>query len=242
MERPTFYAVIPAFVRYAPISAQAKLFYGEVTALCEKEGYCWASNGYFGQLYDADERTVRRWLKELVVAGFVTVDLACNQHGQRRIFLARTNLAGQICPDKNVLHNDTRVDIDTRKHTPPTPKGEPDGFEEIWKAKWSRGTAPNPRQPALKAYTAALKRGSSPADILAGVKARVGVEKEDTPYAPQLVTWLNQDRWKDGTGAAVMKSEDMAAAQRRIDEMRRQSERRAAMALAERRKQMGLSA
>jgi hypothetical protein len=85
-----------------------------------------------------------------------------------------------------------------------SPKGEPDGFEEIWKAKWSRGTAPNPRQPALKAYAGALKRGSPLAEILAGVKARVGVEKEDTPYAPQFVTWLNQRRWKDGTGAAVM--------------------------------------
>jgi hypothetical protein len=47
---------------------------------------------------------------------------------------------------------------------------------------------------AGKAYAAALKRGSLPAEILAGLKARIGVEKEDTPYAPQLVTWLNQGR------------------------------------------------
>jgi hypothetical protein len=101
MERPTFYAVIPAFVRYADISAPAKLMYGEVTALCEKEGYCWASNGYFGNLYQANERSVHRWLNELFKAGFVTVDLACNQHGQRRIFItARTNVPGQICPEK----------------------------------------------------------------------------------------------------------------------------------------------
>jgi hypothetical protein len=123
MERPTFYAVIPAFVRYAPISAQAKLFYGEITSLCEKEGYCWASNGYFGQLYEADERTVRRWLKELVVAGFVTVDLAANQHGQRRIFLARTEMPGQICPDKNARHNDTSKNNDTRETKKATKRG-----------------------------------------------------------------------------------------------------------------------
>jgi len=81
MERPTFYAVIPAFVRYADISAQAKLMYGEVTALCEAKGFCWASNGYFGKLYNANERTVRRWLNELAAADFVTVDAANNQHG-----------------------------------------------------------------------------------------------------------------------------------------------------------------
>lgn len=56
------------------------------------------------------------------------------------------------------------------------------------------------------------------------------------------MTWLNQDRWKDGSGPAVMKPEDMAEAQRRIEEMRKQSDRRAAIALEERRKQMGLSA
>jgi len=41
--------------------------------------------------------------------------------------------------------------------------------------------------------------GSSAAEILAGVKARVGVEKEDTPYAPQLVTWLKPGAL-EGTG------------------------------------------
>lgn len=41
-----------------------------------------------------------------------------------------------------------------------------------------------PRQPALKAYAAVLKRGATPADILAWVKACVGVDKEDTVYAP----------------------------------------------------------
>jgi hypothetical protein len=94
----------------------------------------------------------------------------------------------------------------------------------MWKAKWSRGTAPNPRQPALKAYAAALKRGSSPAEILAGVKARVGVEKEDTPYAPQLVTWLNQERCKDATGAAVMSPADREATERRLAESKRRRE------------------
>jgi hypothetical protein len=57
---PTFYAVIPAHVRYANISAQAKLLYGELTALTEKEGFCWASNGYLAKLYGAGERSVSR--------------------------------------------------------------------------------------------------------------------------------------------------------------------------------------
>lgn len=125
MERPTFYAIIPAFVRCADILANAKLMHGEIPALCEKEGFCWASNGYFGKLYDANERTIRRWITELAKAGFVTVDLAANQYGARRIFLAgaRTKKAGQICPDRNARHNDTSVESDTRTNTPQRPGG-----------------------------------------------------------------------------------------------------------------------
>jgi hypothetical protein len=131
-------------------------------------------------------------------------------------------MPGQLCPDKSVRTKMPAITIQGKKTIqenipPPPPKGEPDGFEEVWKAKWSRGTAPNPRQLASKAYAAALKRGSSPGDILAGVKARVGVEKEGTPYAPQLVTWLNQERWKDGTGAAVMKPEEVEALRKKFE-------------------------
>lgn len=105
--------------------------------------------------------------------------------------------------------------IKTKEVSPPTPKGEPDGFEEIWKARWGRGKASQPRQPAQRAFSAALKKGAKPADILAGVKARVGVDKPDTEYAPMLATWLNQERWKDGSGAAVLSADDLEAARKR---------------------------
>ncbi|MHC2315186.1 hypothetical protein ACVIHC_002232 [Bradyrhizobium diazoefficiens] len=130
---------------------------------------------------------------------------------------------------------------DEKQTIPLTPKGEPDGFEEVWKARWSRGTAPNPRQPALKAYAAALKRGSSQAEILAGVKARVGVEKEDTPYAPQLVTWLNQERWKDGTGKAVITEAELEASRQRQEAADREYQARVKAAQEQKRREMGFS-
>lgn len=73
MDRPAYYAIIPANVRYAKIPDGAKLLYGEITALSSKEGYCWASNSYFGGLYGVHPNTVSTWVQALKDSGFIAV-------------------------------------------------------------------------------------------------------------------------------------------------------------------------
>lgn len=69
---PGYYAIIPATVRYDKnLTSGAKLLYGEITALCSKEGYCWASNKYFANLYDTSEKTITRWVKQLKDGGYI---------------------------------------------------------------------------------------------------------------------------------------------------------------------------
>lgn len=87
--KPSLYAIIPAFIRYAKIEPNAKLLYGEITALCEQEGYCWATNKYFAQLYEVEERTVQMWLKSLKELGAITIDNPSNfePDRQRKIWL-----------------------------------------------------------------------------------------------------------------------------------------------------------
>ena len=63
--KPNYYAIIPAEVRYAAIMPHAKLLYGEITALCNQKGYCWASNSYFSELYGVTKNTISTWVREL---------------------------------------------------------------------------------------------------------------------------------------------------------------------------------
>ena len=73
-ENPTYYAVIPANVRYDnTISSSTKLFYGEITALSSKTGDCWASNSYFSKLYEVSPSTISSWVKKLEKAGYISV-------------------------------------------------------------------------------------------------------------------------------------------------------------------------
>ena len=85
--KPNYYAIIPANVRYSNLKPNTKLLYGEITALASKEGYCFASNRYFADLYDVTKNTISSWISDLNKAGFVSVQLIKegNQVIERRI-------------------------------------------------------------------------------------------------------------------------------------------------------------
>ena len=75
MTKPTYYAIIPAKVRYSSLKPNAKLLYGEITALSNKLGYCFATNNYFAELYGVNKNTVSRWLTDLKKLGFITIKI-----------------------------------------------------------------------------------------------------------------------------------------------------------------------
>ena len=71
-ERPSYYSIIPASVRYDnDLKPNEKLIYGEITALCDNLGYCWATNEYFAKLYQVSRETVSRWINHLVKKGYL---------------------------------------------------------------------------------------------------------------------------------------------------------------------------
>ena len=89
MEKPNYYAIIPANVRYdKSLTPSAKLLYGEITALSNKEKFCWASNKYFAELYEVSERNVQLWLKMLEDGGhIIRKETGEGLETERRIYL-----------------------------------------------------------------------------------------------------------------------------------------------------------
>ena len=74
-ENPNYYAIIPANVRYSDLKPNAKLMYGEITALSNKYGFCFASNKYFAELYNVNKNTVSSWLSDLKNYGFIVIKI-----------------------------------------------------------------------------------------------------------------------------------------------------------------------
>lgn len=98
--KPAYYAIIPADVRYHPdLTANAKLLYGEITALCSREGYCWATNQYFADLYGVKVLAIKRWIGALVKAGFIETEVNAPAGNTRRIYLVSKKIPARIPND-----------------------------------------------------------------------------------------------------------------------------------------------
>lgn len=69
----SYYAIIPANVRYdKDLTPNAKLLYGEITALCNERGYCWASNQYFADLYGVSKTSITDWINQLIKKRYIS--------------------------------------------------------------------------------------------------------------------------------------------------------------------------
>jgi len=111
MIKKGYYAIIPASVRYdVRLTANAKLLYGEITALTNEKGYCWASNDYFASLYEVSKTSISKWVSALRDAGHITLQLQYKEG------------------TKHILHRYIRLvddPIEEKLHTPITNVNDP---------------------------------------------------------------------------------------------------------------------
>ena len=125
-KRPSYFAVIPSDVRYDDsIPPNAKLLYGEISALIGADGYCFASNDYFAELYQTTRETIARQLTKLEQAGHIRRVIEKAPSGQitaRKIYL-RVSMPDGLGIDKNI-----NTPIDEKINT--SPQKNQEGIDE----------------------------------------------------------------------------------------------------------------
>lgn len=109
MKYPAYQINIPAAVRFDEnLPANAKLLYGEIKALCDQQGYCWAGNNHLAFLYGVKAKVVSRWINQLSRQGYLQT--VVSQGNQRKIFINSDPPKKELSPPSAVEGINQKVD------------------------------------------------------------------------------------------------------------------------------------
>lgn len=229
-ERPTtpaYFAIITGPVLDDRVlSDSAKLLYGRITSMTDREGYCWATNKYLSELTGYGERTITRLVAQLEQRGHIwteVVPVSKTGGRERRIYIGAGASRGiakigegysQNWRDGVAKNGETLLNSMINKHdnTPLyPPKGEtcekhkskseagwkPERFEAFWKF-YRDNARKEDRAGAVKEWDK-LKPDDALIDTMAKA-LRVQVRSEDWQRnigIPYACRWLKNRRWED---------------------------------------------
>lgn len=225
-ENPSYYAIVPASVRYdKDLSANAKLLYGEITALCNKEGYCWATNNYFAKLYSVSARSIQTWLKQLIDKGYIKSKSVINKNiesERRYLYICDNNFADTTkktsypheeiftpSHEENFAHNNTSMNNINNNISSSNDKGTKEvkkvkknstQDEELFNKFWAEYPKKRDKQSSKKAFTKLnvdVKLFDKMMASLSQFKNSYDWQKNNGQYIPYPSTWLNGRRWED---------------------------------------------
>ena len=208
MDKPAFFAILPAAVRYdARLKPMERILYSEITALADQTGYCYASNRYFIELYGVTDRAVQKWIKDLTVCGYITVEMLGGA-GQGRCERRITPIFSlwdvrqtpeqkfatpeqKFAPPPNKSSGRTIQDHNTSNNN--TTRACARGFDRFWAAY--------PRKVGKGAAERSFERIRPDAALLDGMLRAIETQRQSDTwqrgYIPNPATWLNQRRWED---------------------------------------------
>ena len=108
MEKPNYYAILSAEVRYDNrLRPNVKLLYAEITALCNMNRQCFASNRYFSELYGKSKGTISSWINELVKYGYISAEYTYKDNTREIDRRYIKILKGGILENKDTLFKKT---------------------------------------------------------------------------------------------------------------------------------------
>ena len=115
MQKPNYYAVIPADVRYNKnLSPNSKLLYAEITALCNMNGKCTATTDYFCKLYEVSRISIQKWLKILEDNNYIK-RVNIYKQGSKEILTRVITLVNN--PHKQKLTDNNNININNNNLT-----------------------------------------------------------------------------------------------------------------------------
>lgn len=204
-ERPSYFAQIPADVRYCEdLTASEKLLYGELTCLCNKYGYCWASNRYFADLYNVKIPTVSLWIKHLKECGFISVEIV-NKEGSKEvdgriIRIASSNLYEKIERPPFDLSKDPSPKKSKGNNTRDNNTRNNNNYQSEFEKVWSLYPRKMGKQDALKAFIKARKEGIDVETIESGIRSyteHIKANNTEERFIKHGSTYFNQRCWYD---------------------------------------------
>lgn len=92
-ENKNYYTIIPSAVRYDKrLKPLSKLIYGEITALTNDKGYCWANNNYFAEIYSVSKDTISRAVRQLEEYNYIKCiyDKTKQNNEKRKIYIKKS--------------------------------------------------------------------------------------------------------------------------------------------------------
>ena len=111
MEKPNYFGILPANVRYDKnLKPMEKILYTEISSLTNKDGYCYATNSYFSKLYEVHKNTVGTWINNLEKQGYIKTVLIYKK-GTKEIIERRIYINQKIDTpiNENIEENNTSI-------------------------------------------------------------------------------------------------------------------------------------
>ncbi|MAH50668.1 hypothetical protein CMI37_32915 [Candidatus Pacearchaeota archaeon] len=197
-EKPNYYAVLPAKVRYdKSISHFSKLLFAEVVALSNKEGHCWATNSYFAKCYDITKETVSRAVSALQEAGYITVNFEYEGKEIKKRIININPIDKKVIRgiDENINRGidekgkDNTINNNTINNNNTRVKEQ---FEIFWKN--IKGRKINKK----RAWNYYCKIETNLDDLQLAQKYNALIDNtKDLKFVPHPERWLRDERWND---------------------------------------------
>ena len=227
VDKPGYWAVLPSSVRYDDrLRPNEKIMYAEITALASKDGFCWADNKYFADLYGMAEHSIQTFIRDLEKHGYIKVEIVQKgnqrQPERRRIWIDGVafdrfrSVLNKTEQDENTCAPSQKIRAPSQKifYTIDNNKKEyntcaistmsdfkRDRFEGFW--KFYKSTVPatvsvGSKQRALKAWNK-LKPDDKTIDAMGKALKKQSAlpDWQRGVGIPHASTWLNQARWKE---------------------------------------------